>query len=152
MAQIKQLWEEITEFKEMAKKVIDRYEKHLGHVDLSLVIAYKCINKTKPEKKAKLYDMSGQSEPEAFTNTKKYFIKMYHDVWDIMDDNNRLLIVLSALSRIDREEPESGKILGYDLHDQSFMARTFGVDWGIKADVPNILERNVEFIEEPGLG
>lgn len=142
-------WEEIAEFIELAKKLIDHYPGDLSHVDPNLIIAYKCTNKTKPEKKTKLYDMSGQGEPEAFTNTKKYFIKLFYDVWDNMDEKNRLLIVLDALSRVDKEKPESGKVSGYDLHEQAFMARTFGVDWATRSDVPNILENNVRFIQEP---
>lgn len=142
-------WEEVTEFNELAKKLIDHYPGDLGHVDLDFIIAYKCTNKSKPEKKTKLYDMSGQGEPMAFTNTKKYFVTMFHDVWDTMDDKNRQLIVLDALSRIDKEKPESGKVAGYDLHEQAFMARTFGVDWQTRSDVPDILKENIRFIAEP---
>jgi len=149
MAQIKPEWEEIPEFITMARKIIEKYESELGHVDPDFIVAYKCINKTKPESRTKNYDMSGQSEPEAFTNTKKYFIKVFHDVWDTMDENNRLLVVLSSLKRIDADNPESGKVTGYDLHDQSFMARTFGVDWVTRSDVPNILDDRVNLVTEP---
>ena len=142
-------WEEITSFITMANKVIDSYPGDLGHIDTSLIVAYKCTNKTKPEAKTKLYNMSGQSEPESFTNTKKYFITLYYDVWDNMDENNRLLIVLAALSRIDKENPSNGKVAGDDLHDQSFMTRTFGVDWATRSNVPNILNESIRFIDEP---
>lgn len=148
MAQIKPEWEEIPEFITMAKKLIEKYESELGHVDTNLIVAYKCVNKTKPESRTKNYDMSGQSEPEAFTNTRKYFVKVFHDVWDNMDEKNRLLLVREALLRIDAENPESGKVAGYDLHAQSRMIRTFGVDWETRSDVPNILEDRVDLITE----
>ena len=149
MAQIKPEWEEISEFLNMAKKVIEKYPDEVGHADPDALIAYKCTNKTKPESKTKLYEMKGQAEPEAFTNQKKYFVKMYHDVWDNMDESNRLLLIFSALKRIDAENPESGKVSGCDMHDQSFMARTFGVDWATRSDVPNILNDKIRLITEP---
>ena len=149
MSQIKAEWEEIPEFMTMTEKLIEKYESELGHVDTDSIIAYKCVNKTKPESRTKLYDMSGQSEPQAFTNTKKYFVTVFHDVWDNLDESNRLLLVFSALKRIDSENPESGKVAGCDLHDQSFMARTFGVDWLTRRDVPNILDNRVDLVVEP---
>jgi len=148
MAQIKPEWEVISEWDALVQKIQEKFPEHFDHVDPTLIIAYKCTNKTKPEGKTKLYDMSGQTEPEAFTNSKKYFVKMFHDVWDIMDERNRLLIVFSALSRIDKEKPDSGKVAGFDLHDQSFMARTFGVDWATRSDVPNILTESVRIVGE----
>jgi len=149
MAQIKPEWEEISEFITMAKKIIEKYESEVGHVDPDLLVAYKCINKTKPESRTKLYSMSGQGEPEAFTNTKKYFVTVFHDTWDNMDESNRLLMVYEALQRIDVENPESGKVSGYDLHAKSGMVRTFGVDWETRSDVPNILENRVSLVTEP---
>ena len=64
-------WEQIAEFDDLAKKVADHYQAELSHITpdiLDLLIAYKCTNKTKPAKKTKMYDMSGQGEPQAFTN------------------------------------------------------------------------------------
>ena len=58
-------------------------------------------------------------------------------------------IISRALSRINKDEPESGKVSGYDMHDQSFMARTFGVDWAVRHDVPDILSQTVRMIDEP---
>ena len=149
MPQIKPEYEEMPEFIATARKLIEKYPSELGHVPVDLIVAYKVTNKIKPESKTKLYDMGGCAEPEAFTNTKKYFVTVFHDIWDNMDTKNRQLVVLSALSRINKDEPESGKVSGYDMHDQSFMARTFGVDWAVRHDVPDILSQTVRMIDEP---
>lgn len=146
MAQVPAEWEEVPEFVDMCRRLVDKYCDRFAHIDPELIIAYICTNKTKPESKAKLYDMSGESEPEAFTNSKKYFIKMFHDTWEALPEENRLLLAFSALSRIDKD---TGKVGGYDLHDQALMARTFGVDWAIKGGAPNILRDDVDFREEP---
>jgi hypothetical protein len=149
MPQIKPEYEEMPEFITMARKLIEKYTSEIGHVPINLVAAYKITNKTKPEHKTKLYDMDGCIEPQSFTNTKKYFVTVFHDIWDNMDNKNRQLVVLSALCRIDKDEPESGKVGGYDMHDQSFMARTFGVDWAVRHDVPDILSQTVRLVDEP---
>jgi hypothetical protein len=149
MPQIKSEWEEIPEFIEIASKLKEKYPERFDHVNVDLIIAYKCTNKTKPDKKSKLYDMTGQTEPEAFTNPKKYFIKVFHDTWDNLGENNRVAIAFSAMSRISVDDPESGKVEGYDMHDQSFMARTLGVDWQTRADIPNLLRESVNFVSEP---
>lgn len=149
MAQIKPEYEEMPEFLTIARKLVEKYPSELGHVPVNLVVAYKITNKEKPESKANLYGMGGCMEPEAYTNTKKYFITVFHDTWDNMDTKNKQLIVLSALSRISKDEPESGKVSGCDLHDQAFMARTFGVDWAIRHDVPDILTQTVRLVDEP---
>lgn len=146
------VWEEIPEFITMAKKLKEHYAGsvwNVDHANIDTLIAYKCTNKVKPEKKTRLYDMSGQGEPEAFTNEKKYFIKMHYDIWDNMDENNRLAIVFSALHRIDKEHPESGKVLGFDMHDQAFMVRSLGADWQTRSSIPNLLRDEVAFQSEP---
>ncbi|KKL45683.1 hypothetical protein LCGC14_2353160 [marine sediment metagenome] len=152
MAQIAAEWEEIPEFLTLAKKLQEHFSgtpENVDHVNLDTVIAYKCTNKNKPEKKTKLYDMSGLSEPEAFLHPRKYFVKIFHDVWDNLDEVNRLAIVFSSLHRVDKENPESGKIQGFDMHDQAFMVRTLGADWQTRSDIPNLLTDKVEFRNEP---
>ena len=146
--QIKPEWSEIPEFITEARKLIEKYPDELGHANPDIIAVYKCTNKTKPESRKKMYDLTGQGLPEAFTNTKKYFVKIFHDVWDNMEEANRLLLIKEVLLRIDAENPESGKVAGYDLHAESRMVRTFGVDWETRSDVPNILERRVDLITE----
>ena len=149
MPQIKAEWEEIPEFIDIASKLKEKYTERFDHINVDLLVAYKCTNKTKPEKKSKLYDMTGEGEPEAFTNPKKYFVKMFYDTWDNLSENNRIALVFSALSRIPADDPESGKVEGYDMHDQSFMARTLGVDWQTRTDIPNLLRESISFISGP---
>lgn len=146
MAQVAPEWEEVPEYVDYAKQIIEKYPDRFAHIDPSLIVAYICTNKTKPESKAKLYDLSGAQEPEAFTNTKRYFVKMFHDTWEALPEANRLALIFSALERIDRE---TGKVNGYDLHDQALMARTFGVDWALRGGIPNLLRDEIEFKEEP---
>jgi len=151
MAQIPAEWKEVEEWDSYVKQLIEKYPEQLGHVDPTTIIAYKCINKTKPPGKSKSYDMSGQTEPESFTNSKKYFVKMFSDTWDLMDEVNRLWLIFSALKRIDPEKPGSGKVGSFDLHDHAMVIRTAGADWETSSRVPHLLNDNVKFVQEPEL-
>lgn len=144
MAQIKPEWVEITEFNSMAAKVCEKYPERFSGVDVSSIVAYGCTNKEKPEKKAKLYEMSGEPEPESFTNSKQYFVKFFMSDWEGRTESQKLAIICSALNRIDPNNP--GKILPLDYRDQNVMVRTFGPDWQNR-DLPNLLKDNVVFRE-----
>ena len=137
-------WEEIAEFSTMAAQLKEKYIERFGEVEIDLIIAYGCTNKDRPEKKAKLYEMSSLPEPESFTSTKQYFVKMYMSDWSAKEDNQKLVLVCSALERIDPANP--GKVGALDYRDQNVMVRTFGVDWPDR-DVPHLLKEDVEFRE-----
>jgi len=143
--QVKPTWEEIPEFIQLAAKLVEKYPEKFGSIDVTRIVAYGCTNKERPDGKAKLYDMSGETEPEVFTNSKMYFVKMFMSDWEARNDQSKLLIVASALSRIDPDSP--GKVGPLDYRDQSIMVRTFGADWQDRADVPNLLSDKVDFRE-----
>lgn len=149
MPQIPMQWEEIHEFVTMAEKLISHYPERYGKVDPKWIIAYGCTNKDLPEGKTKPYEMSGASEPESFTNSKKYFIKFYMSDWESKTEEAKYWLVCSALERLDREIPDNGKVGPYDLKDQATLVRTLGVDWQYKSKLPHPLRDAVEFIEQP---
>lgn len=148
MAQIVPVWKEIPEFCSMASKLIARYPEKFAKIESDWFVAYGCVNKTRPEKKAKVYDMSGECEPESFTNSKKYFIKFFMADWEGRSDEAKLALVFSALLRVDRDNPESGKVIAMDYQDQSLMVRTFGPDWQMNGEIPNLLESDIRFVED----
>lgn len=149
MAQIKPRWTEIPEFVSLAAKLIDKFPERFGGIDPSWLIAYGCINKERPEAKTKPYDMSGSREPEGFTNSKRYFVKVFMSDWEGRSDANKIAIVAAALERIDKEAPDSGNVGPFDYKDQGPMVRTFGPDWYTRGDLPNLLKDNVQFVDEP---
>lgn len=149
MAQTAPQWTEIEDFANMAEKLIAKYPERFGKIEPKWMIGYAITNKEKPEGKAKPYEMSGLTEPESFASEKKYFFKTYMNDWESRSEESKLLLVLSALERVDKENPESGKVGPLDYRDQSIMVRTFGADWIHKGRVPHLLNDDVEFYEEP---
>jgi hypothetical protein len=145
MAQVKPVWEQVTEFNAMAVQLVEKYPERFGSIDVEQIVAYKCTNKERPEKKAKSYEMTGSSEPESFTNSKMYFVKMFSEDWEIRTESQKLALVCSALSRIDADSP--GKVGPLDYRDQNIMVRTFGTDWQDRADIPHLLRDSVSWRE-----
>ncbi len=150
MPQVPAEWEPIEEFGTISAKLIAKYPDRWAGIDPGDIIAYGCTNKDRPENKknAKPYEMSGETEPESFTNAKKYFVKLYMTDWDARDEVGRQWLVCSALERIDKENPDSGKVSGFDYKDQSVLVRTLGADWHMRGDLPDLLRDDVEFVEE----
>lgn len=149
MPNVKLEWERIDEFSKIAEKLVSKYPERFNGIDSKWIVAYGVVNKDKPEKNSKAYDMTGETEPESYTNEKKYFVKMFMDDWDARSEQGRQWIVFSALSRIDAEDPASGKITGLDYKDQGVLVRTLGADWHNRGDLPDLLGSTVKFIDTP---
>lgn len=140
MPKEKPTWEEITEFSEMAKKVADKYTELFSKVEVDKIICYGS-DKEPNELKAKKYDMAGIGEPEVFTNTKQYFVKLPKVVWDEKSENQKLALVFECLDRVDTDNP--GKVKPLDFRARSVMVRSFGADYDEREDLPNLLNEDV---------
>lgn len=145
MAQQKPEWKEIDEFVALAEKLIAKFPERFKGIDVSKIVAYGCTNKKRPEKKLKPYEMSGETEPECFTNSKQYFVKFFMEDWNLANEELREWLVFSSLERIDLSNP--GKVLPYDYRDQSVIVRTVGADWQRRKDLPSLLRESVEIKE-----
>lgn len=148
MPQVKPVWTEIEEFSQMVDKLVAKYPEKFAHINPEWLIAYES-NKEKPEKKAKPYDMAGEPEPMAFTNSKRYFVMFHQGEWEARSEEGKLALVFSALLRIPEKDPESGKVGPLDYRDQNLMVRTFGPDWQMRGQIPHLLNEDIAFVENP---
>jgi len=142
------IWEEIPEVTQLAEKLIEHFPEKFGGIKSEWIIGYGIANKDKPDGK-KPWELSGQKAPMSFTNSKKYFFMVFLTDWEVRSDEARLVMIYAALKRIERDNPESGKTLPYDYKDQGELVRTFGPDWESKSRLPNLLNDDIEFVEEP---
>lgn len=150
MANTAPSWAEIKEFNQFATKIITKYPERFSKIDPELLVGYACTNKDKPEASKKPpYELKGSTEPESFTNTKKYFFTVFLSDWEGRSEESKLAIVFAALSRIDPDDPESGKVLPYNYRDQDVMVRTFGPDWHLRGSLPNLLSGDIRIADEP---
>lgn len=145
MPQPQALWEEIPQFCELAKKLIEKYQERFAGLDANWIVAYVCTNKDRPQTQKMLYRISGEPEPECYTNTKKYFVKMYQKDWDSFPTENKMWLVFSILERIDKASPSSGRVSSLDYKDQGTCVRTLGADWVYRDNLPDLLNDKVTF-------
>ena len=94
MAQIKPQWVEVEDFATMAAKLVEKYPERFGEIDVDQMIAYACVNKDRPEGKARPYEMTGAIAPESFTNSKTYFVKLFQNVWEQTNEDGHHEILL----------------------------------------------------------
>ena len=133
--QVKPEWTHIEEYDVIAEKLCNKFSDRFFHVNPKLIIAYG-QDKERDPKKSRMYQMSGQTEPESFTNEKKYFVKFHMADWISFDEATKACMVFSTLLRIDPEKPESGKLLMNNYKDQSIMVLTFGPYWNNNGKLP----------------
>lgn len=146
-------WAEIPEFTNLVEKLIAKYPERFSSIEPDWFVAYGCVNKERPKDSSKPpYDIEGETEPKSFTNTKKYFITVFQNDWDGRSEESKIAIVFAALSRIDQDNPQSGKILSYNYKDQDVMVRTFGPDWHLRGRLPNLLKDEIRIQDEPQIG
>jgi len=136
-------FERLSEWEEMAKQVVDKYPERFSHVDVSKIIAYFITNK--PEtKNVRPYEMQTDKLPMRMTNPHEYFVWFKHQSeWFDRPKNIKAALVVSALERIDPDNPYIVSPLDY--RDQTSMVRTFGIDWFLNPDIPNVLEEEIQF-------
>ncbi len=141
MAQIQPQWEIAEDFNVLASRVIEKYPEHFSQIELDQIIAYVCVNKERPDKNKKPYDIGGILPPESFTNSKTYFVKMFQNIWE-QTEEQKLCLVYSVLKRIDVVSP--GKLKPLDYSDQEEMVERFGANWHSRGNLPNILTQDID--------
>ncbi|MCZ6655031.1 MAG: hypothetical protein O7D91_18640 [Planctomycetota bacterium] len=104
MVNVSPVWEAVPEFAELAARMAATHPERFGLIDTTRIIAYKCTNEQKPQDKG-VYDITGSTEPESFTNEKSYFVKFFVDEWESRTDEQKTDMVCSVLSRIDPAVP-----------------------------------------------
>ena len=137
MANQKPQWEEVQEFIQIAAKLAEKYPDRFDGVHVDEIVAYAVTNKDKPKSKVKTYEMSGIKEPESFCSSKVYFVKLFKTDWDGRSEKSKTAIVMSALERIDPQNP--GDVKPLDLRDQRVMVNTLGANWEDRDDIPDLL-------------
>ncbi|MFA6088619.1 MAG: hypothetical protein WC755_02030 [Candidatus Woesearchaeota archaeon] len=143
MAQQVPEFERLTEWEEFAKQLVEFYPERFGHIDPSKLVAYIITNKEESDS-SRPYEMQTDKLPMRLTNQYDYFIWFKQpSEWHDKPRNNKISLVIAAMERIDPEKPYS--ILPLDLRDQTSMVNTFGLNWYNNPNIPDALEKHIDF-------
>lgn len=146
MPQIKPNYEQLPEFSEIAKKLVDLYPSVFPDVDADSLAPVQITNKDRPEKKNQLWELKPVTAPITLFCPKTYFITVHSTDWDALSEEHKAALVADVLLSISPEG--EGKTVPFDKKDHSLILRTLGVDYMDTGGIPNLLHGKVDWRTE----
>lgn len=126
------------DFKEFAAKILSKFPDKYGNIPLEKIRFYALVNKEKSNAKSKTYNIMSVPEPLANEIDVDIVVYVYLTNWASLEDKNKALVVLSALSSLEFDGDRI-RMRGYDVNDHREIVELFGVDYENSPDVPDIL-------------
>jgi len=146
MAKIKPVYEELSQFTDIAEKLLALYPSVFPSIEAKNIAAVQIINKSRPEKKNQMWELRPVVPPVTLFCPKLYFVTVYSSDWDSFTDNHKAAVVADVLLSISPEG--EGKTVPFDKKDHSIILRTLGIDYMQTSDIPNLLDGKVNWRAE----
>jgi len=145
MVQAAKEYEHLEEFDTIAAKVVEKYPEVFYGVNLDEIRCVSVVNKDRPEKQDKLWEVMPVKMPIKMDCKYGWYISIYSSDWHKLVEKHKKLLVASALCSIPTDDNAEGKTKPPDYKDYAVMLRTFGVDYLDKDDVPDILDEDIQW-------
>lgn len=140
---VKPIYDECTEFRDIAEKIIKKYPSEFGGIDSSLIKCYAVSNKERPDKK-KMWTVSVIKSPVSEdVKTHRYFFEIYMTDWMELNDAQKSVFVAEALCSLPFDGEE--KKITPDVQGYRRIFSTFGLDFMNDPNLPDIIKTNVTF-------
>jgi len=149
--QTKPEYERLDEYTTLAEQIVEKHSGVFAGVDTKLIRAFLITNKERSEKKPKLFDIKAVSDPVRMDLEYGHYVIFHQEDWNMLEQKHKLLLVAQTLCAIvidENGEMIEGKVNAFDMKDYSTMLRTFGTDYLIKDNVPDLLEDDIKWIGE----
>lgn len=146
MPQIKPNYEQLPEFVEIIKKLVDLYPDIFPNVDPNNIAAVQITNKERPEKRTQLWELKPVTAPITLFCPKTYFVTVYSSDWDSLSDRHKAAVAADVLLTISPEG--EGKTVPFDKKDHAIILRTLGVDYMDSATIPDLMAGKVDWRSE----
>jgi len=141
MARTKREFVESVELYDLAEQIIDKYQ-FLDHIDVNKIYFAFCTDKSAAKTKPFIMGNISNELVQKVANYK-YQIAFYLDKWNDLGEEKQLIMLFKALYSISEEF--DGKMRKIDPMDPYVILKTFGIDWGFRDDLPNLLTDPVHF-------
>ena len=146
MAQDRPEYEVLKEFNVLANQIIKKYPEVFYGVAIDKIRCVKITNKTRPEKRDKMWDLIPVKMPILMDCSYSYYVVLYSGDWDALPENLRLLLIAEILQGVPKDESE-GKVLPPDTKGFATMFRTFkSIDYMEDAKAPHLLKDDIKWI------
>jgi len=141
MARKKREFVESVELYDLAKQLVDKYD-FFDHINVDKIYFAFCMDQTSKKTKPLIMGNISNELAQKVTDTK-YQIAFYVNFWEDWTEEVQLIMLFKALYSI--SEMFDGKLRKLDPMDPYVIAKTFGLDWTLRDDLPNILADPVHF-------
>ena len=141
MARPKREFIESMELYDLATKIIDKYE-FLDHINPDKIYFAFCTDDSTAKSKPLIMGNISSELAQKVASTK-YQIAFYMDKWEEWDEETQLIMLFKALYNIAQDF--DGKLRKQEPLDPYVILKTFGLDWNLRDDLPNLLEDYVSF-------
>lgn len=121
------------EYKDIAKRIIDKYPTNFGNFDINKILFLKETTKS-PKKYA---DVRKVQSPYTFMTSMKFIITVYEPCIVQMNEAQLHLLMLHELMHID---DDFEKLKKHDLEDFKVIISKYGATWDIDPNLPDILD------------
>ncbi len=145
MPQIRPEYEVIEEFKAIAAKLVEKYPEVLDGINPNAVRCVGVTNKDPKEGKP-LWEVRPVPMPIRLDCPYDYYVIVNAHDWSSWSPNHQALLAMDVLCSLSREG--DGKVVPFDLKDHAVMLRTVGVDYMKRADVPDIINDQIDWKKE----
>ena len=150
MAQTAPEYASLEEFTELATKLLEKQGSKFEGIDLNVIAARAITNKDRSEKNPKLYEILAVKPPVREDCKYAYYVIIHQSDWDVLEKKHKLLLIAQALHAIpldENGEMEEGKVNSPDMKDFAPMLRTFGPDYLVKDNVPDLLDDEIKWVD-----
>ena len=149
MSKVVAEYEHLPEFIELAKKIMEKHVQQFGGLDLNKICPVVIVNKDRSENKKQLWQIVSVPMPIKMDCKYSFYIIMYASDWEGMLMKHKLLLVTQILFALplSEEDEMDGKTNLFDMKDFGVMLRTFGPDYIVRDDVPDILADDFKWKE-----
>jgi|LauGreDrversion4_2_1035121.scaffolds.fasta_scaffold01102_9 hypothetical protein len=133
-------WIEMSDAKEMANEIINKYPDQFGHIEVTKIKFIGIMNKKKANDHAKIWSLQSVTEPLNIFFEIDVVASILLDYWSNMDYQHQALVIASMLDCLMFKERLF--VRGYDVQDSRLMLGNFGLDYESNPDVPDIMNGN----------
>jgi len=148
MAKAKPEYEVVEEFGRMANRIVAKYPDLFYGVNVDEIRCVKIINKSRPVTKNTLWQLEAVKMPIRLDCRFGWYITLFADDWDEMDERHKLLLVAEILHGVPTNKEDEGKVNSFDTKGYATMFRTFKtIDYLSESNVPHILKEDVNWVK-----
>jgi predicted metallopeptidase len=122
------------EYKEIARKLVDKYPVAFGHLELDKMLF---LVETERTPKDKYADVKRVRKPYTYMTECKFIMRFYEGNIVGMNDAQKIMLVYHELMHID---PDFNKLRKHNVQDFLEIVEKYGANWDVDPNLPNLLE------------